>query len=104
MADNREVVGDEQVPQIELVAQRLEQIDDLRLDGDIERRDRLVADKQLRSRRQRSGDTHPLALPAGEGVRVAVEVPLVQPYPLQQGDRLGGAFRRRDSPDGERFL
>ena len=48
--DDAQVVGDEQVGQAELVLQVLEQVEDLRLDRDVERRDRLVADDQLRVR------------------------------------------------------
>ena len=47
---HREVVGDEQVGEAELLLQVFEQVDDLRLDRDVERRDRLVADDQLRDR------------------------------------------------------
>ena len=45
-----QVVRDEQVGEAELVLQVLEQVDDLRLDRDVERRDRLVADDELRAR------------------------------------------------------
>ncbi len=58
----------------ELVLQVLEQVEDLRLDRDVERRDRLVADDQLRLERERAGDADPLALAARELVRVAVDV------------------------------
>jgi hypothetical protein len=42
------IVRDEQVGQLELVLQVHQQVDDLRLDRDVERGDRLVADDQLR--------------------------------------------------------
>ena len=48
--DHREVVRDEQVGEPELVLQVHQQVDDLRLDRHVERRDRLVADDQLRAR------------------------------------------------------
>ena len=51
-----------------------EQVDDLRLDRDVERRDGLVGDDQLRVQGERAGDADPLALAAGELVRVAVQV------------------------------
>ena len=66
---DREVVGDEEVGQAELALEVLEQVDDLRLDGDVERGDRLVADDELRVQRQGSGDADALALAAGELVR-----------------------------------
>ena len=51
----------------------LDQLDDLRLDGHVERGRRLVGDEQLRRARQRHGDHHALAHSAGELVRVIVE-------------------------------
>ena len=51
--------------------QLLEQVDDLRLDRDVERRDRLVADDEVRVERERAREADALALAAGELVRVA---------------------------------
>ena len=48
-----------------------DQVDDLRLDRHVERRDRLVGDQQLRRQRERAGDGDALALAAGEFVRIA---------------------------------
>ena len=47
--DHAEIVADEEVGQPELPAQLHEQVQHLRLDRDVERRDRLVADQQLRA-------------------------------------------------------
>ena len=47
--DHRQVVRDEQVGQPELGLQVLEQVEHLGLDRHVERRDRLVADDQLRA-------------------------------------------------------
>ena len=69
-----EIVGDEQVGQAELALQVLQQVDDLRLDRDVERGDRLVADDQLGLDRERAGDADALALAAGELVRIALRV------------------------------
>ena len=74
VADDAEVVRDEDVREVELVLQVVEQVDDLRLDRDVERRDRLVGDDQPRAQRERPRDADPLALPARELVRVAVDV------------------------------
>ena len=63
---------DEDIRQIEVALQVAEQVEHLSLDRDVERRDRLVADDQLRRERERTRDADPLALPAGELVRVAV--------------------------------
>ena len=84
MADDAEVVGDEQVGEVELVLEVLEQVDDLRLDRDVERRHRLVGDDQLRLQGERPGDPDALALAARELVRVAVVVLRGEPDPLEQ--------------------
>ena len=51
----------------------LEQLQDLRLGGDVERGRRLVGDQQLRLVGERHRDHRPLAHPAGELVRVVVD-------------------------------
>jgi hypothetical protein len=70
--DHRQVVGDEQVGQAQLALQLEQQVEHLALDGDIERRHRLVADDQLRAQGDGAGDADALALAAGELERVAV--------------------------------
>jgi len=45
--DHREVVGDEQIRQPHALLEVAQQIDDLRLDRDVERRDRFVGDDEL---------------------------------------------------------
>jgi hypothetical protein len=72
VAHHREVVADEEVGEPELLLQVLEQVDHLRLDRNVERGDRLVADDELRVERERPGDADALALAARELVRVAV--------------------------------
>ena len=64
--------------------QVLEQIEDLGLDRDVERRDRLVADDQLRADGERAGDADPLPLAARELVREPVVVLGVEADDLQQ--------------------
>ena len=54
-----------------LAAQRVEQVQDLRLHRDVERRGRLVEQQDLRLEDQRARDRDALALAAGELVRVA---------------------------------
>ena len=51
----------------------LQQVEDLRLDRDVERGGRLVGDQQLRMARQRHRDHHALPHAAGELVRVVVD-------------------------------
>ena len=74
VADDREVVRDEDVRQPEVALQRLEQVHDLRLDRDVERGHRLVEDDQLRVERERARDADALALAARELVREPVRV------------------------------
>ena len=71
--DHREVVGDDQVGQAELVLQVLQQVDHLGLHRDVQRGHRLVGDDQVRVDRQRPGDADALPLAAGELVRVLAQ-------------------------------
>src|SRR5690606_30203751 len=82
--DHREIVRDEQVREPELVLQVLEDVQHLRLNGDVERRDRLVRDDELRAQGERSRDADTLALTAGELVRVAVLQRRVEAHARQQ--------------------
>ena len=63
-------MGDQQHGHAEALLKVLQELQDLGLDGDVERRGRLVGDQQVRVVRECHGDHHPLALPAGELVRV----------------------------------
>ena len=76
---DREVVGDEQVGQPELAPQVKEQVEDLRLDGDVERRDGLIADDEVRSQCQSPGDADALALTTAEFVGIAARIVASQP-------------------------
>ena len=73
LADDGEVVGDEQQRHVHARLQILQQLQDLGLDGDVEGRRRLVGDEQVRLVGQRHGDHHPLLLAARELMRVGVE-------------------------------
>src|SRR5690349_1354105 len=96
VTDDIEVVGDEDVGQPEVLLQVLEQVEDLGLHGDVERRDRLVADDQLRVDGERACDADPLALATRELVRETVVVLGVQPDHLEQ--LLHTALRLRGRP------
>ena len=63
------IVRDQQHGHAALALQRLQQLEDLRLDGDVERGGRLVGDQQVRLVGQRHGDHDALALTAGKLVR-----------------------------------
>ena len=84
VAHDGEVVGDEDDRQPELALQLGEQVDDLRLDRDVERRDGLVGDDQLGLQRDGARDADALALAAGELVREAVVVLGVEPDAVHQ--------------------
>src|SRR3954447_25773982 len=71
--DDREIVADEEQRETELALQILQQVDDLRLDRDVERRDRLVADDQFGFGGERPGDADTLALAAREFMRPAAQ-------------------------------
>src|SRR5882757_2703738 len=62
--DDRQIVADEEQREAELPLQILQQVYDLRLDGDVESRDRLVADDQFGFRRKCPCDADALALTA----------------------------------------
>ena len=68
--NNGQVVRNEQVTQISLFLQLLEQVDDLRLDGNIQRGYRLVADDKFRIQGECTCDTDPLSLATGELVGI----------------------------------
>jgi hypothetical protein len=77
-------VRDEDVGELELLLQVGEQVDHLCLDRDVEGRDGLVGDHELRPQRQCARDPDPLPLAAGELVRVAVVVLGREPDLLEQ--------------------
>ena len=70
-AHDVEVVADEDVGEAELVLEVEQQVQHLRLDRLVERRDRLVEDHQARLERERAGDVDALALAARQLVRIA---------------------------------
>jgi hypothetical protein len=52
-----------QVGEVPLLLELSEEVDHLRLDRHVQRRDRLVGTIKVRGPRQRPGDAYPLALP-----------------------------------------
>ena len=73
LGDHAEIMGDEQHAGAALALQVLDQPQDLRLGGDVEGRRRLVGDQQRGLQHQRHGDHDPLALAAGELMRIGVD-------------------------------
>ena len=54
VADDGEVVRDEEIGEVELLLQLDQKVEDLRLDRDVECRDRLVGDDELRLQDERA--------------------------------------------------
>ena len=90
--DDREVVGDEEVGQPELVWRSSSRLRTW-LWIDVERGDRFVADDEVGVDREGSGDADALPLATGELVRVAVDMALVQPDLAEQLADQGLALR-----------
>src|SRR4051812_28815337 len=84
-----QAVPDEQRGEPESFAQLEQEIDDLCLNGQVERRDGLVRHDELRAQRDRARDADALALPAGELMRVASSGRARQADELEQ---LGDSF------------
>ncbi len=70
VGDDAQVVGDDQHRHVQLGLQVLDDFQDLRLDGDVQRGARFVGDQQGGAAHQRHGDHRPLAHAAGKLVRV----------------------------------
>ena len=81
MLDQPQVVRDEEVRQLQPLLQIHQQVDDLRLDRDVQRRDRLVGDDERRVERQRAREADALTLSAAELVRIAREMVRVEARP-----------------------
>ena len=77
--DHGEIVRNENVGQPKPVLQIAQQIEDLGADRDVERGDRFVANDEFRLDRQCPGNGNPLALAAGEFMRIAARGARVEP-------------------------
>ena len=76
LGDDAEIVGDQHDRGVDLLLQLAQQIEDLRLDGHVERGRRLVGDEQLGLAGERHRDHHPLPHAARQLVRVFAGAPL----------------------------
>ena len=85
--DHAEVVGDHDDRHAEPLPQVVDELEDLLLDGHVERGRRLVGDEQLGLAGQRHRDHHALPHAAGELVRVLVH-PLPRPRHADQVEHL----------------
>ena len=95
LRNHAEIVGDEQDRHAELGHQRLHEVEDLGLDGHIERGGRLVRNEEPRAGRERHRDHRPLAHSAGEleGVLIEATARVGDPHSFQHLHRVvaGGA-------------
>jgi len=83
------VVGDEQIAQPELFLKVAQEVDDLRLDGNVEGANRLIGHDEARGDGKSARDADTLTLAAGELVGIAPHVLGSQANPLEQrGDPL----------------
>ena len=73
LGDDAEVVRDHDDGGVQPLLQVAHEVEDLRLDRDVERGRRLVGDEQFRIARERHGDHDALAHAAGELVRIVVD-------------------------------
>ena len=88
------VVRDEQVGHAQFLLQFLQQIENLRLYRNVQRRGRLIGHNQFWLYRQRPCDRQPLALTARKLMGIARQDVTAQAYTLQQlGDALGALGR-----------
>src|SRR5229473_4089543 len=91
MGNHRQIVGYENVSETEVALQLGEQIEHVAADRHVERRHHLVANDQLRPKRQRSRNDHALLLTAGKLVRISLA------DLLGQADALHGIVRARQA-------
>jgi hypothetical protein len=91
--DHAQVVGDQDDGHPEAQPQVVNQLQDLLLDRDVQRRGGLVGDQQLRLARQCHGDHHALSHAAGELVRILLD-PLAYARDADQIQDFGRAVHR----------
>ena len=84
VADDREIVRDEEIRELELPLEIRKQVDDLSLNRDVERRHRLVEHDEVRVEGERAGKADSLSLSSRELVREAVSVLRAQSDDAQQ--------------------
>ena len=103
--DHGQVVRDEYIGKVPLVPELQQQLQDLRLDRNVQGRNRLVADDQFRIHRQRARDPDALALSAGKFVGVPVQVLALQVHRNQKvADDAFTLGARGDAVPLQRFL
>jgi hypothetical protein len=86
--DYSQVMRDKKEGDTALLLQILQEVDDLRLDGNVQRANRLITDEQFRFNSQSARDSNSLALTAAEFVRIALSVGRVK---ADGAEQLGNA-------------
>ena len=94
LGDHAHVVGDQHHRRAVIAPEALDQRNDLRLHGDVERGGRLVGDDQLRLGADRQRDHDALAHAAGELVRIGVDA-FFRRGDADLGQQIDGALARR---------
>src|SRR5215469_4349475 len=84
MCNHGDVVRYEEIGHPKLVAQIGEKVEDCGLDGDVERRDGLVADEYVGLAGHRASDADALLLSARELMWIAIAVGWREPHQCQQ--------------------
>ena len=84
MLHHRQIVGNEQIGKPHLLLQIQQQVEYLALNGNIQRRDRFIADDQFRLQGDGPGDADALPLAAGKLERKTIRCCCRQPDMLQQ--------------------
>src|SRR6185437_16413799 len=73
LRDNGKIVRNQEKSEGKFALELFEELEDLRADGNVERRDGLVGDDKLRAKNEGAGDADALTLAAGEFVREAAK-------------------------------
>ena len=104
MSHQPEIVRDEQAGERESRLQIQQQVDHLRLHGQVEGRDGFVGDEHRRIERERAGDADALALPSAQRVRMSRRQRRIQADEIEEALHAGLPARAiADAVDVERF-
>ena len=97
LGDDAEIVRDQNHRHAALGNEVCDQIEDLSLDGDVERRGRLIGDQHVGLAGQRHGNGHALPLAPGELVRIGIDAfrRIGKPDTIEQGDGFLACLCRR---------
>src|ERR1044071_5590912 len=79
-----QIVRNEEIGKLQALLKVEKKIDDLRLDGDIERGDRFVGDDERWTERKRSGNADSLTLSPAELVRIPIDQPGLEAHQTEE--------------------